>query len=94
MSLSREKSAARGGYWTLASARSTETGNYAGGLVRELDNFCRNLQQKGFHITQLPRMMPWGWWRHAYRNDADGHEISLYWAGENGDEGVQKAARA
>jgi catechol 2,3-dioxygenase-like lactoylglutathione lyase family enzyme len=50
--------------------------------VCELDNFCRNLQQKGFHITQLPRMMPWGW-RHAYLNDPDGHEISLYWAGEN-----------
>jgi catechol 2,3-dioxygenase-like lactoylglutathione lyase family enzyme len=50
--------------------------------VRDLDDFCRKLQQKAFHITQLPRMMPWGW-RHAYLNDPDGHEISLYWAGEN-----------
>ena len=50
--------------------------------VRDLDGFCRKLQQKGFYITQLPRMMPWGW-RHAYLNDPDGHEISLYWAGEN-----------
>ena len=50
--------------------------------VRDLDSFCRKLQQKGFYITQLPRMMPWGW-RHAYVNDPDGHEISLYWAGEN-----------
>jgi catechol 2,3-dioxygenase-like lactoylglutathione lyase family enzyme len=50
--------------------------------VRDLDDFCRKLQQKGFYITQLPRMMPWGW-RHAYLNDPDGHEISLYWAGEN-----------
>ena len=50
--------------------------------VGELDDFCRKLQQKGFYITQLPRMMPWGW-RHAYLNDPDGHEISLYWAGEN-----------
>jgi catechol 2,3-dioxygenase-like lactoylglutathione lyase family enzyme len=50
--------------------------------VRDLDDFCRKLQQKAFHITQLPRMMPWGW-RHAYINDPDGHEISLYWAGEN-----------
>jgi catechol 2,3-dioxygenase-like lactoylglutathione lyase family enzyme len=50
--------------------------------VRELDDFCRKLQQKGFYITQLPQMMPWGW-RHAYLNDPDGHEISLYWAGEN-----------
>ena len=50
--------------------------------VRELDNFCAGLQKKGFYITQMPRMMPWGW-RHAYLNDPDGHEISLYWAGEN-----------
>ena len=50
--------------------------------VRELDEFCRKLQQKGFYITKLPRMMPWGW-RHAYLNDPDGHEISLYWAGQN-----------
>jgi catechol 2,3-dioxygenase-like lactoylglutathione lyase family enzyme len=49
--------------------------------IRELDEFCRKLQSKGFYITQLPRMMPWGW-RHAYLNDPDGHEISLYWAGE------------
>jgi catechol 2,3-dioxygenase-like lactoylglutathione lyase family enzyme len=66
--------------------------------VRELDDFCRNLQQKGFYITQLPRMMPWGW-RHAYLNDPDGHEISLYWAGENRMKktvmkAAQKAARA
>ena len=50
--------------------------------VRELDDFCHKLQKKGFYITQMPRMMPWGW-RHAYLNDYDGHEISLYWAGEN-----------
>ena len=50
--------------------------------VRDLDEFCRKLQQKDFYITQMPRMMPWGW-RHAYLNDPDGHEISLYWAGEN-----------
>ena len=50
--------------------------------VRDLDDFCRKLQKKNFYITQLPRMMPWGW-RHAYLNDPDGHEISLYWAVEN-----------
>ena len=50
--------------------------------VGELDAFCRKLQQKNFYITELPRMMPWGW-RHAYLNDPDGHEISLYWAGGN-----------
>ena len=50
--------------------------------IRELDDFCRKLQAKQFYITQMPRLMPWGW-RHAYLNDPDGHEISLYWAGEN-----------
>src|SRR5271167_1910747 len=61
--------------------------------VHDLDDFCRKLQQKGFHITQLPRMMPWGW-RHAYLNDPDGHEMSLYWAGENRmKKTVMKAAR-
>jgi uncharacterized glyoxalase superfamily protein PhnB len=50
--------------------------------VRDLDGFCHKLQQKRFYITQLPRKMPWGW-RHTYLNDPDGHEISLYWAGEN-----------
>jgi catechol 2,3-dioxygenase-like lactoylglutathione lyase family enzyme len=50
--------------------------------VRELDDCCRKLQRRGFYFTQLPSMMPWGW-RHAYLNDPEGHEISLYWAGEN-----------
>ena len=62
--------------------------------VRDLDDFCRKLMQKGFYITQLPRMMPWGW-RHAYLNDPDGHEISLYWAGEmRWKKSVMQAARA
>jgi catechol 2,3-dioxygenase-like lactoylglutathione lyase family enzyme len=61
--------------------------------VRELDEFCRKLIQKGFYITQMPRMMPWGW-RHAYLNDPDGHEISLYWAGEmRWKKSVMQAAR-
>jgi catechol 2,3-dioxygenase-like lactoylglutathione lyase family enzyme len=49
--------------------------------IRDVDDFCRRLQKRGFYLTQLPQMMPWGW-RHAYLNDPDGHEISLYWAGE------------
>jgi predicted enzyme related to lactoylglutathione lyase len=61
--------------------------------IRDVDGFCRKLQQKGFYIPQAPRMMPWGW-RHAYLNDPDGHEISLYWAGENRmRKTVMKAAR-
>jgi catechol 2,3-dioxygenase-like lactoylglutathione lyase family enzyme len=50
--------------------------------IRELDEFCKKLQQKGVYITQMPRMMPWGW-RHAYLDDPDSHELSLYWAGAN-----------
>src|SRR5215468_1921667 len=38
--------------------------------IRDLDDFCHKLQKKNFYITQLPRMMPWGW-RHAYLNDPD-----------------------
>ncbi|HVZ18200.1 MAG TPA: VOC family protein [Terriglobales bacterium] len=61
--------------------------------IREVDDFCRKLQAKGFYITQMPRVMPWGW-RHAYLNDPDGHEISLYWAGEmRMEKTVMKAAR-
>jgi len=61
--------------------------------IRDVDGFCRKLQHKGFYIPQAPRMMPWGW-RHAYLNDPDGHEISLYWAGENRmQKTVMKAAR-
>ncbi|MGH9533022.1 MAG: VOC family protein [Terriglobales bacterium] len=59
----------------------------------DLDDFCRALQAKGFYITQLPRMMPWGW-KHAYLNDPDGHEISLYWAaGGRMKKTVMQAAR-
>src|SRR5712692_5614659 len=49
--------------------------------VKELDNFCAKLQGAGVQIAEPPKMMPWGW-RHAYLNDPDGHEVSLYWAGK------------
>ena len=48
--------------------------------VKDLDGFCEKLQGEGVQFTKLPAMMPWGW-RHAYLNDPDGHEITLYWAG-------------
>jgi catechol 2,3-dioxygenase-like lactoylglutathione lyase family enzyme len=79
---------APGGDGTIALHQAAPGGSIASDGVRlymeiqELDDFCRKLQQKGFYITQLPKMMPWGW-RHAYLNDPDGHEISIYWAGEN-----------
>ena len=50
--------------------------------IEALDSFCQQVKKKGIYFSQLPQMMPWGW-RHAYLNDYDGHEISLYWAGPN-----------
>lgn len=49
--------------------------------VQGLDAFCKALEKKGVKFDQMPKKMPWGW-RHAYLRDPDGHEISLYWAGE------------
>jgi catechol 2,3-dioxygenase-like lactoylglutathione lyase family enzyme len=61
--------------------------------VRDLDDFCNKLRRRGFYFTQLPQVMPWGW-RHAYLNDPEGHEISLYWAGElRWKKSVMKVAR-
>jgi catechol 2,3-dioxygenase-like lactoylglutathione lyase family enzyme len=48
--------------------------------VKNLDAFCRRLAASGIAFKQMPADMPWGW-RHAYLNDPDGHEVSLYWAG-------------
>lgn len=50
--------------------------------IRELDEFCAKLKSKGVYFSQMPKMMPWGW-KHAYLDDPDNHEISLYWAGAN-----------
>lgn len=48
--------------------------------IKDLDKFCERLQKNGVKFTKLPKLMPWGW-RHAYLDDPDGHEVSLYWAG-------------
>jgi catechol 2,3-dioxygenase-like lactoylglutathione lyase family enzyme len=48
--------------------------------VRALENFCKKLEARGVKFSKPPAMMPWGW-RHAYLDDPDGHEVSLYWAG-------------
>lgn len=50
--------------------------------IRDLDAMCEKLKRAGVYFTQMPQMMPWGW-RHAYLDDPDNHEISLYWAGKN-----------
>jgi len=48
--------------------------------VASLAAYCRKLAKAGVAIPKPPALMPWGW-RHAYLNDPDGHEISLYSAG-------------
>ena len=48
--------------------------------ARDLEKVCKNLEAAGTLFKQPPKMMPWGW-KHAYLNDPDGHEVSLYWAG-------------
>jgi len=48
--------------------------------VRDLEQFCKKLEEAGVELSEPPRMMPWGW-KHAYLKDPDGHELSLYWAG-------------
>ena len=48
--------------------------------IRDLDRFCRKLSAAGAKFSKPPAVMPWGW-KHAYLDDPDGHEVSLYWAG-------------
>jgi len=49
--------------------------------VEDVDGLCRRLAKEGVKIDQPPKDMDWGW-RHAYLRDPDGHEISVYWAGQ------------
>ncbi len=48
--------------------------------VKNLETFCRKLAARGVSFREMPKKMPWGW-THAYLDDPDGHEVSLYWAG-------------
>ncbi len=48
--------------------------------VEDLARFCKRLAADGVVFKQPPQKQPWGW-THAYLDDPDGHEISLYWAG-------------
>jgi uncharacterized glyoxalase superfamily protein PhnB len=49
--------------------------------IKDLNRFCDRLESGGVQFSQKPKVMPWGW-THAYLNDPDGHEVSLYWAGD------------
>ena len=49
--------------------------------IEDLEGVVARLQAEGVTFSKLPAVMPWGW-KHAYLDDPDGHEVSLYWAGE------------
>jgi len=48
--------------------------------TRNLEAHCKRLEKAGMKFTKPPALMPWGW-KHAYLDDPDGHEVSLYRAG-------------
>lgn len=48
----------------------------------ELDALCERLRAKGIVFTQDPTDMPY-LWREARLLDPDGHDLRLYFAGEN-----------
>lgn len=49
--------------------------------TEDVDAACARLETLGYTIDEPPKDMPWGW-RHAYLRDPDGHEVSVYHAGE------------
>lgn len=49
--------------------------------IEDLVETVERMMSEGVEFTKLPALMPWGW-KHAYLDDPDGHEVSLYWAGE------------
>ena len=48
--------------------------------TNDVEAACNKLRKEGVKISQETKLMPWGW-THAYVNDPDGHEISLYSSG-------------
>jgi catechol 2,3-dioxygenase-like lactoylglutathione lyase family enzyme len=47
-----------------------------------LDEYCRQLEGKGFTFKQRPEDKSW-LWREAQLNTPEGHDVRLYYAGHN-----------
>lgn len=47
----------------------------------DVKGYCKSLEKAGAKLTKQPKKMPWGWTQ-AYLDDPDGHEVSIYSAGE------------
>lgn len=45
----------------------------------ELGEAVKRVTKAGYAVKAPPKKMPWGW-THAYLDDPDGHEVSLYWS--------------
>ena len=81
-----------GRYWRKSARRRQKGGRQEGGEIEpgeknhlyfETDNlrrFCKSLERAGAKLTQQPKKMPSGW-THAYLDDPNGHEVSVYSAG-------------
>jgi catechol 2,3-dioxygenase-like lactoylglutathione lyase family enzyme len=76
----------RGGDGTIAlHALAADEEMKTGGVrlyfeIKNLDRFCKRQEALGVKFSKPPALMPWGW-KHAYLDDPDGHEVSLYTAG-------------
>ena len=45
----------------------------------ELAAAVKQVERAGYKVKSQAKKMPWGW-THAYLDDPDGHEVSLYWS--------------
>ncbi len=75
-----------GGVGTIALHKSEGRALDAPGIrlyfeVPNLQDFCHMLEDRGIRFDKPPKLMEWGW-HHAYLKDPDGHEISLFHAGD------------
>lgn len=50
--------------------------------IENLDQKVSELQKAGFDFEELPNDKPW-LWRESRLKDPDGHQLILYYAGEN-----------
>jgi len=61
---------------------STGDGSWIYFEIDNLDDFVKQLIDKGFHFEELPNDKPW-LWREARLKDLDNNQIIFYFAGEN-----------
>lgn len=50
--------------------------------VKELDNYIKNITEKGILVDELPNDKPW-LWRESRLKDPDNNQVIIYFAGDN-----------